>query len=67
MWQRGNSENIQQTGLQSHVLNTNGYESSSEEEPGKLSGLIPTYTDLKAVEEEDSEPDTDKGEDSNAW
>ena len=29
-----------------------------------LSGIVPTYTDLKAVEEEDSDPDTDTDRDS---
>jgi len=31
------------------VLNSDGYDRSSEEEPSRLSNMVPTYTYLKAV------------------
>ena len=48
------------------VLNGDSYDSSPEEEPNKRHDIVPSYTDLKAVEEETSDPDTDNDETSSA-
>lgn len=66
MWQGGNGEDIKQKGSNFLILISDGYNSSSDEEPERLSDIAPTYayTDLKAIDEEDPEPNTDIDKDS---